>query len=49
MASSGIDPPADIHGSVEYRRQLTRHYVRLALDQAYTRALDAIKHGKGLA
>lgn len=36
-AGNEIDPPEDIHGSPEYRRQLTRHYVRLALARAFER------------
>jgi carbon-monoxide dehydrogenase medium subunit len=52
-AAGEIDPPADIHGSSGYRRNLTGHFVRLALNQAFTRASDStapsIRGGKGRA
>jgi len=37
-AAEEIDPPQDIHASPAYRRQLTRHYVALALTRAHARA-----------
>ncbi len=37
-AAGEADPPSDIHGSAEYRRHLTRVFVRAALDRAHARA-----------
>jgi CO/xanthine dehydrogenase FAD-binding subunit len=39
-ASEDIDPPSDLHASVEYRRQLTRVLTRRALEEACKRAAD---------
>ena len=39
-ASEDIDPPSDLHASVEYRRHLTRVLTRRALEEAGRRAAD---------
>jgi carbon-monoxide dehydrogenase medium subunit len=38
VASAGLDPPSDLHGSAAYRRQLVRVLGRRSLQEAYDRA-----------
>jgi carbon-monoxide dehydrogenase medium subunit len=40
-AVAALDPPADVHGSSEYRRDVARVYTRRALDAATARARSA--------
>ncbi len=40
-AAKGLDPPADLHGSPAYRRQLARVLARRSLQEAYDRAKGA--------
>lgn len=37
-AAAGLDPPADVHASVEYRRHLARVLTQRALERAFRRA-----------
>jgi aerobic carbon-monoxide dehydrogenase medium subunit len=37
-AAAGLDPPADLHGSAPYRRQLARVLARRSLKEAFDRA-----------
>lgn len=48
-AAEEIDPPGDIHATPEYRRQLARHYVGLALARAHERATAAAQGARGHA
>ncbi len=37
--AAGLNPPSDLHGSAEYRRQLVRHLLPRAVDEAVRAAL----------
>jgi carbon-monoxide dehydrogenase medium subunit len=37
--AAGLKPPADLHGTAEYRRQLVRHLLPRAVDQSVRAAL----------
>jgi len=41
VASAEVDPPADVHGSAEYRREMVKVFVRRAATKALERARTA--------
>jgi carbon-monoxide dehydrogenase medium subunit len=38
LASEGVDPPSDIHGSAEYRREMTKVMAKRVIREAWRRA-----------
>jgi carbon-monoxide dehydrogenase medium subunit len=46
LAADEVDPMADLHGSAEYKRDMTRVFARRALAVAGARARGSVPHAR---